>query len=114
MAKAIARRRRRPNPRRVRRSRSRSIPTIPLAVVAGFTPLIWGAWSEFQRGGMPSLSQHLAGNLAGYSIESRKLYPEALVTGWTPIVIGLVVHKLASALGINRALAASRIPLLRL
>lgn len=88
--------------------------TIPLAVVAGFAPITIGAYSATKQSGAAGLAQHLAGNLGGYSIESGKWYPDAMIKGWTPILLGLGLHKLASALGVNRALSSARVPFIRI
>lgn len=93
------------------RANGRAKRQIPIAVYAGFAPLVLQSWQQFQIGGADFLARTLVSNLTGYSLSDRKWYLNDLVRGWTPIVAGMVLHKLADRLGINRALSRSGLPL---
>jgi len=84
--------------------------TLPLAVVAGFIPPAVGAWNR--RSSPTAMGNYL---LAGFTgIDNGKFNPAALRYAALPIMGGFVAHKVASMIGINRALANARIPIIRI
>lgn len=94
--------------------RSRASKGIPVAVLAGFAPVVGEALSAYQAGmGLTGITWALSSNLTGYSLKDHKFYMNDLIRGWTPIILGFVLHRVADKMGINRALANSGIPLLR-
>jgi hypothetical protein len=107
--KTIVRYRSRP---KARHSRKHGM-TLPLAVLAGFAPLALNALKDYRDGGVPVMGKGLVLRTTGMNTETGKWMPEYLVQGMGPVVAGILAHKLASKLGINRALAGAGIPLLR-
>lgn len=96
-----------------RRSRKASM-TIPLAVIAGFTPLVFQTVRSFNENGLDGASQALVAYTTGYSRWEGEWKFSYLMRGMGPVVGGILAHKLASKLGINRALANAGVPLLRI
>ena len=88
--------------------------TIPLAVVAGFVPLAKDVWSGYKASGLSGAQHYLVGGITGYDSNTGKLnLPWALSHFWGPVAIGVVAHKLAGRLGVNRALSRAGVPFLR-
>jgi hypothetical protein len=87
--------------------------TLPLAVLAGFAPLALNALKDYKDGGVQVLGKGLVLRTTGMNTETGKFMPEYLVQGMGPIVVGLLVHKVASKMGINRSLAGAGVPFLR-
>jgi hypothetical protein len=108
--RAISKRRYFARPRR--RSHSKGM-TLPVAVLAGFAPLGVAALEGYQYNGAKGLAKRVTMGMTGYNIEDKKFYPQEMMKVTGPIVLGLLVHKLAGKLGINRALAGAGVPFLR-
>ena len=89
--------------------------TIPLAVVGGFIPITneviyWG-----KQGGLQAISQKIPSRLFGYEPSTGKFTTANLRLGLYPIVAGFLVHKvIGGMLGINRMLARSGVPFIRI
>jgi len=107
---------------KAKRHHSRKSFTLPLAVVGGFAPLVigtvqhglWNGWVGSGDTAMDYAMRALTGfdpNHLGYG---GTWNPRNMLSGTIPIVAGIAVHKLASRLGINRALGQMRIPLIRI
>lgn len=96
------------------RRRSRAGFTLPLGVLAGFGPLLYSTYQGFQQGGFPAAATEATFQLTGYHLMEKRFDQRVLVRGWTPILLGLVLHKLAGRLGVNRALAQAGVPIIRL
>lgn len=96
-----------------RRSNGKKGITIPLAVVAGFAvPTRYVSYkfqSEGWRGGLKEMTKVFTGlqDDGNWNITHLKY-------GTLPVVLGLTVHKVMSALGVNRLLAQSGIPIVRI
>lgn len=90
--------------------------TIPLAVVAGFGPLISDTIYHVKNsGGVATVPHTLAWHLAGINTwDNNQFDMTRLIRGWSPILAGFLAHKAANRLGINRAIAQAGIPLLRI
>ena len=88
--------------------------TVSLAVIAGFVPLGSGIYDFAKAWNYPGMAKYVVNGLTGYSSGDQKFHLDGLKTGLLPIVAGIGVHKLAGWLGINRALAASGLPLVRI
>ena len=106
--KAIARRRSYSRPRVHRKQKF----TLPLAVVAGFVPLAVGVWNR--RSSATAIGQYVQGALTGIDPATGSFNLALLRGGTLPIVGGFAVHKIASMLGINRAIARAGIPVIRI
>jgi hypothetical protein len=68
----------------------------------------------YQSGGIASASNDLLANVTGYDARSKSWSFALLAKGMGPVLAGVMVHKLAGKLGINRALARSGVPFLRI
>jgi hypothetical protein len=86
---------------------------MPVAVVGGFLPLIAKASSDFSTGGLAGL-QNTVSCIIPFNPATRKFSTANLQYGLIPILLGFIVHKLASAFGVNRALSAARVPFIRI
>jgi len=83
--------------------------TVPLAVVApiAFTALAFGQAAA--RGDMVTVKQGLTGMGADGKFHFEYVYPNYL-----PILAGVLIHKGANMAGINRTLAAAKVPFIRI
>ncbi len=88
--------------------------TIPLAVIAGFVPMGMNVWTSYKEGGLDKASQSLVAQTTGYSRYDGKFHLDYLVAGMGPVLGGILVHKLANKLGVNRAIGRAGVPFLRL
>jgi hypothetical protein len=87
--------------------------TIPLAALAGFVPLAGRAITGYQGNGLYGAMDGVLSGLTGYSSFDKQWHADILMANTGPIVAGILVHKLASKLGINRALSQAGVPFLR-
>lgn len=87
---------------------------LPIAVVAGFIPGVARTLTSFQTGGWQGATQTMGQVYLGYDWLLGKWNPSTMWYGTAPLVLGLIVHKMASMLGINRALGQARIPFIRI
>jgi hypothetical protein len=94
----------------VKRHRRKGGFTIPLAVVAGFAPMI----ADVATLGITQTPHVVAYNLIGYNTWDGTFKADRALKGWTPIVAGMLVHKLAGKLGVNRMLAGAGVPFVRI
>lgn len=95
----------------MRRPRAKAKMTIPLAVVAGFVPVAVGVWNRRSSG--QAISDYLQSSFTGIGTDG-KFNVANLRTGLMPIAAGFIVHKIAGMLGVNKAIARARIPLVRI
>jgi hypothetical protein len=91
--------------------------TIPLAVVAGFAAPMGRTIDGFKngggiRGGVTALSNCMLG-IDPYAARIE-WHPGLMQNGAFPVLLGLSVHWMAGRLGVNRMLARSGIPLIRI
>jgi len=86
--------------------------TIPLAVVAGFLPA--GGRLYDNRGSAQELSDTASRIFLGFDPSRGNWDFEELKYGLAPIFVGFLMHKIASGLGVNRALGAARVPFIRI
>lgn len=115
--KAIARRPRRSVVYVRRAARRAKKTTIPVSIVAGFAPLgsqMWRA-AKLAMAGNTDDAAHIATiYAAGYDIKNRRISFPHLLYSYSPIIIGGMMHKAANKLGVNRALASSGLPFIRI
>ena len=104
----------RSHPRAKQHHRKASM-TIPVAALAGFAPLAIEAVGAWKAGGPANMASRVLIKTTGYNTQDGKWYGAQMMEGLGPIVLGLMVHKyIGGKMGINRQLARSGIPLLRL
>jgi len=90
--------------------------TIPLAVVGGFVPPVAGTVATFQAtGDIQTAGNYMTRVLTGYDIATNRFSLGNMKAGLLPIGLGILVHKyVGGIMGVNRALAAAGMPILRL
>lgn len=118
MAKYRARRR--SFRRRLRRYASK--PTIPLAVVMGLAPGVGRAIDGYnaEKGGGVASGLRGASNwmiraYTGYDIPGQGWNFGELKVGLLPLILGIAIHRgVGGMLGVNRLLARTGVPLVRL
>ena len=89
--------------------------TLPVAVILGFAPLVSNTLANVQSQGLNKGIRDSTTLLIPYDFTTRKITFANLGGGLWPMLAGLLVHKVVGgALGINRALARSGIPYIRI
>jgi hypothetical protein len=89
--------------------------TIPLAVVGGLVPMGVDVLSAYKIGGASAALGHVSMCTTGYDPSDGKMkLGFAVQKLYGPLLAGFLVHKLASKLGVNRALGKAGVPLLRI
>jgi len=88
--------------------------SIPVAVLAGFVPMATDVWHGYTTGGLKNAGISAVAMTTGYDAANKKWSLELLMRGMGPVVAGIIAHKLANRLGVNRALAKAGVPLLRI
>ena len=89
--------------------------TVPISIAVGFLPAISKVVYHTQAGGWSSGSREAGRILIGYDWWENRFNPAWLTFGLAPIVLGGVAHRfIGGRLGINRMLAAAKVPILRL
>ena len=111
--KAITRRR--PRALAIRRvGRRAKHMTLPLAIVGGFIPMGQDIFGAYKVGGLSAALGHVSLCTTGYDPADGKWKPMfAAQKLYGPLMLGVLVHKLATRLGVNRALGKAGIPFLR-
>lgn len=97
----------------VSRPRRKAKTTIPLAVVLGFAPGAAHLW-QYRASGAQQIANQASSIYLGIRPGDPKWYPGDMKLGTMPIVVGFGVHMLASKFGLNRMLARSGIPFVRI
>lgn len=88
---------------------------IPVALIAGFAPAAGNILREAKASGWSrALQVQVPKSFLGYNPDDGSWGTQYWNQGLTGIMIGTGVHILASKLGLNRRLAAAKIPLLRI
>jgi hypothetical protein len=85
---------------------------IPLLVVAGMAPVIGGAWTV-RGGGVGRMGQELL-KVTGYEADKNIWSASSFKNYGMPIILGVVAHKVANRLGINRMLKKAGVPFVSL
>ena len=93
-----------------KKKRRRSKAKISLAITGGLIAGIAKPAELAISGQYGPALQELVSSYTGYSIANRTWNIENLKKGLVPLVIGALVHKGASWLGINRLLGRQKIP----
>lgn len=95
------------------RRRSREL-TIPVAAVAGFMPLVAYTVSRGKTGGIQGALSGVCAATTGWDTTSGSWDYKLMWHGTFPIILGLLVHKIAGKMGVNRTLASANVPFLRI
>jgi hypothetical protein len=88
--------------------------TLPLAIVAGAAPAVATTYNGFRAGGISGAGKELAGCMIGFDAYANTWNFGKTRWGLQPLLGGMLVHKLASMVGINKALASAGIPFIRI
>lgn len=88
--------------------------TLPVAVLAGFTPLAYEVLGGYRAGGIANAGSRALIMTTGYNTQDGKWHPEMMLRGLGPIVLGMLVHKAAGRIGVNRALSRAGVPFVRI
>jgi hypothetical protein len=92
--------------------------TVSLAILAGLAPTAAFAIEGFRiggdQGGLVEAMHRVTMRLTGYEWKGGGFSMGELAKGWTPLLAGAVAHKLANRFGVNRMLAKSGIPFIRI
>jgi len=90
--------------------------TFPVAVIAGLMPGVTGTLNvaTAQGGGWKAAGTYACSVYTGYNPATAQWSMGNMSQGLKPLAIGVVVHKLAGWLGINRAIAGAGIPFIRI
>ena len=59
--------------------------------------------------GLTIFADQLSQSYTGYSFVNSQFYAKNLARGWTPLILGMVGHKGANWLGINRILSRHKL-----
>lgn len=100
-----------------RRRSGKKSTTIPLGIVAGVAPGIIYGIKRGQSNGWEEGVRSMLGAYTGYHIYADGTGHWSMKNLWRggiPMIIGMAVHWAGKRFGINRALGAARIPLLRI
>lgn len=97
---------------KVKRRRSNGV-KVPVALVAGFFPLLTEGIKGFNAEGLTGMMKQTTYAMTGYHIDSNSWEFSRMKSGLFPILGGMVVHWVAKTIGINRALGRAGVPLLR-
>lgn len=89
--------------------------TVPLGIVAGFVPLTITSVNAFQTGGVRFAGMELTRLLTGYDPGTQHWSLGNMKCGTGAILAGMGVHwLLGSKLGLNRMLARTGVPFIRI
>lgn len=88
--------------------------TLPIAVVAGMLPGLANMWGGFQAGGVEGAAQTATVIYTGLDPATGQWNFAWMGRGTIPILVGVLVHRIASMVGINRAIGRAGIPFVRI
>lgn len=109
-AKTIVRYRSRPKAKHHRKAGM----TIPLAVVGGLVPMGVDIVQAYKIGGVEAALGHVSLCTTGYDPSDGKMkLGFAMQKLYGPLFLGMMVHKVAGRLGVNRMLSQAGVPLVR-
>jgi len=95
-------------PAKKRRSKKRF--TLPLAVTIPLGFVAYDSYKELNRSGTSGAFNVMFAETTGYSLDKHDWKFKRIA----PILLGLLAHKLAAKLGINRALGRAGVPYIRI
>ena len=97
----------------VRRRRNGGI-KIPLALIGGFLPYLNFLREGHKDAGWDGVMKR-APQIVGYSGYTKKWSFNNFITSGAPgLLIGAIIHKVASRFGVNRAIANMGVPFIRI
>ena len=117
MAKAAAKStkpKRANNPNNPKRRRGRRRFTVPMALAISIGFSLRNSWSDYKRLDSATFWNVTMAHYTGYNASAGKWDWGYTRWGIRPILYGYLIHWVASAVGVNRALARARIPIFRI
>lgn len=88
--------------------------TIPVSIVAGLMPGFSAVITSTASGGWQAAGRTAGLIYTGYDYTTNKWSLRNMQLGLMPLFFGVMVHKVAGLLGVNRAIARTGIPLIRI
>lgn len=89
--------------------------TISLAVIAGLAPTFTMAYDGFKQGDNPAgILKNVTMRWTGFNTNDGKFYPGQMKYNLLPAIAGVMVHKVAGMMGLNRYIASAGIPWVRI
>lgn len=90
--------------------------TIPITMAVPTAMVGIGAIQDFQKLGASEAGDRFLGHMTGFRVRpgNPSFMFERLKYGLLPIMAGMVAHKVAGKLGINKAMASAGIPIIRI
>jgi len=89
--------------------------TLPVSIVAPIaTELGQRVWPYVAKGNLGGAMSVLTQDYTGYHIEGGDWELKRMKNGALPLLVGVLVHKVAGQLGLNRAIARSGVPWIRI
>lgn len=86
--------------------------TVPLAVIGGLIPVGAGLWSR--RSNATEMGNFIVSGFTGYNPTTNSFSITSMRGGLFPVIAGIAAHRFAGMLGINRAIAKTGIPFIRI
>lgn len=88
--------------------------TIPITVVGGIAAGMARPMESYLKGNIETGTSLVVRRYVGYDFQRNSWNLGELKYGLIPLLGGVLVHKLAGKLGINRAIASTGLPYIRL
>lgn len=88
--------------------------TVPVAIIGGLAPGVINTVQGYNIYGPNGGTTNMGRIWTGYDRSSNRWVPSSMWGGTYPAVLGLVIHNLASRLGLNRMLGQARVPFIRI
>jgi len=89
--------------------------TLPMAIIAGFAPAAVGTIAGYKTYGINGALSELAKMFTGFDPYNPGLgfRFDSMKRGLVPVMAGMLIHKLAARLGVNRMLSSAGVPIIR-
>lgn len=89
--------------------------TLPIGIIAGLLPGVTRTFATFQASGAQRASSEALAIYSGYDPMTRQWSIGNMSFGLLPLFAGLALHRfVGGGLGVNRILARSKVPFLRI
>lgn len=84
---------------------------LSLGIVAGFVPLGGEVIGDVMQGNYAHAKWAITNRLTGYNTIDHRWHFGDLLAGWSPILAGVAVHKVAGMTGLNRQISKLGLPI---
>jgi len=89
-------------------------PTVSMAILGGFSVPVIQAVNVYKYAGITNAFSNFTQNMTGFVPTTGQFHAEYMKQGLLPVMGGVLIHKVAGMLGVNRAIAQAGIPLFRI